>query len=175
MTTNRFNSSRLATEPSAHALFKYWQAFLAFAIAIAVGVAPPSRLIITLPLVLWGIFCLTTVQVRAGREAVEYRRFLRWWSVPYAEVRGCKKSLLPALGYLRLRGCIPPWGKLYFVIARPIFGGCQDQVVPYVSARASGAEPPVYVEPPGSQTPGRDGRRWGAALVVGVLCSLMGP
>lgn len=77
MSTHRYSSNRLATEAPAFALFKYWQALLAFGIAAAVGVTPLPRLMFTLPLVLWGVFCLTTVQVRAGREALEYRRFLK--------------------------------------------------------------------------------------------------
>jgi hypothetical protein len=173
MNTRRYTSSRLATEPLAFALFKYWQALLAFGVATAVGATPVPRLMFTLPLVLWGVFCLTTVQVRAGREALEYRRFLKWRRVPYTVLRACKRSLLPALGYVRFGAFIPPWGKLYFVIARPAFGGGPDQIVPYISARISGAEPPVHVE---SQTPdkrGRNVRSWAAALAVGVLCSLM--
>lgn len=173
MNTHRYTSSRLATEPSAFVLFKYWQALLAFVTATAVGVTPLNRLMFTFPLVLWGIFCLTTVQVRAGREALEYRRFLRWRSLPYTAVRACKRSLLPALGYVALGDFIPPWGRLYFVIARPAFGGGPDQVVPYVSARTSGAEPAVNAEPQAPDGPGRNVRSWAAALAVGVLCSLM--
>lgn len=173
MNTQRYISSRLATEPAAFVLFKYWQALLAFGMAAAVGVAPLSRLLFTLPLVLWGVFCLTTVQVRAGSEALEYRRFLKWRRVTYPGVRACKRSLLPALGYVRLAGFVPPWGRLYFVIARPAFGAGPDQVVPYVNARTSGAEPPVHVESQARDTPGRSVRGWGAALAAGALCSLM--
>jgi hypothetical protein len=173
MTTRRLISSRRATEPSVLVLFKYWQAFLALAMAVALGPTPPLRLVISIPLALWGLFSLTIAEVRASEEVLEYRRFLKWKGVPYETIQECKRSLIPVLGYLKLGSVVPPWGKIYFVSARPIFDHGPDQIVPYVNARMRRREFPMDMETESLDARRQAGRRWALAFATGIMCSLV--
>jgi hypothetical protein len=173
MTTRRFISRRLTSESSALVVFKYWQAFLALAMTLALGLTPPLRLVVSIPLALWGLFCLTTAEVRANGEMLEYRRFLKWKRVPYATIRECKKSLIPVLSYVKLVRFVPPWGKIYFVSVRAIFEHGLDQIVPHVNVRMLGEEFLINTETESLDARRQAGWRWAFAFAAGITCSLV--
>lgn len=154
-------------------LFKFWYALIAFTWAIGLGTSPPARIVLVVPLVLWGIFCVTVAEVRADERVLRYRRFLKWTQIPYEHIRQCKNSWIPGLAYLRLARFIPPWGKVYFAVLRPLFTGSPKDLLAFIHARMAGKEFPL---PPEAQTPEdkrKGARRCALAFVVGILTSFM--
>jgi hypothetical protein len=169
-----FAGYRFRSHPQGAILFKYWQTLIAFAMAIGLGTDPPFRIVVVVPLVLWAIFCLTAAEVRAHDHVLEYRRFLKWTQIPYEHIQQCKNSWIPGLAYFRLARFAPPWGKIYFVIARPLFTGNPKELVAFIDARIAGREFPLA--PDAREAPedkGKGARHCALAFVVGILYSFM--
>jgi hypothetical protein len=134
------------TIPEMAFLFKYVAALIAFFAATLFSTnlsAYPAQIPFLGAFVLAGVFCLTATEVRACEQVLEYRRFLVWKPVQYAEIRECKKSWLPWFGYMRLTRFVPPWGRIYFVIVRPLFAGNPKGLVSLINSRRAGMEAPT--------------------------------
>src|SRR5690349_17536899 len=98
---------------------------------------------LVLPIALWTAFNLSVAQIKAGDQGVRYRRFLKWKGIPYREIRECKVSWAPAMGYMNIGRFVPPWGKIYFVLDGGLhwaFPGGQTKLTALISARAAGEE-----------------------------------
>jgi hypothetical protein len=61
-------------------------------------------------------YCLA-VLVRLNKNVLQFRYFyfLPWKQIRYEDILDCRKSWLPALGVMKLRHYVRPWGKLYFL------------------------------------------------------------
>jgi hypothetical protein len=119
--------------------FKYWAAFILFVSGAVMGGTDlfvyPARIPLVLGLLLGGVFSLTAVEVRAGDDALRYRRFLTWRTIPYAEILDCKLCIWPVYGSLRVTRFVPPWGRIYFVAARSAFAGRPIELVLDINRR----------------------------------------
>jgi hypothetical protein len=119
-------------------LFKYWLAFmtaLAAALFARDLAAYPANLIPFGLLVFWALFLFTAAEVKAHEKTLEYRRFWAWKQISYDQIGQCAASWIPGLGYVRLGRFVPPWGKLYFVTARPAFGGSPRELMEFINER----------------------------------------
>jgi hypothetical protein len=123
-------------------LAKYWAALLLLVSAVVIGgrnlFVHPARIPFVATLVIAGLFCLTAAEVRAEAKILRYRRFLVWKQIPYDEICECRSSLLPGFGYIGLAYFLAPFGRLYFVIARPAFTGNPEELVANINARRAG-------------------------------------
>lgn len=128
------------TMPETAFLVKYLAASIALVPAILSSeglFAHPARIVVVVPLALWGLFCLTAIEVRACEQVLKCRRFLFWRNIPYEEIVQCKDSWNPWFGYLKLTRFVPPWGKVYFVTLRSASGNPRD-LVAYINSRRAG-------------------------------------
>lgn len=62
-----------------------------------------------------GCFFLSVARVKLEHSEVRYRRFFRWYSISYSEIRECGENWV--FGYIRPHHYAVPWGSIYF--ARP--------------------------------------------------------
>jgi len=89
-----------------------------------------------------GLFFFTLALIMPSDHHLEYRRFIRWNKISYNEILVCKRSIIPMVGYVKLRQFVPPWGKLYFVFytpSAPFLGGSeQELMVQYVRDKMAG-------------------------------------
>ena len=77
----------------------------------------PLSLVVSVPLVVAGIFLLMLTRLRPDSSVLAFRRFFRWQEVAYSEVKYCDDNLfLPFIGSLCLRRYVFPFGKVYFGI-----------------------------------------------------------
>jgi hypothetical protein len=105
-------------------VFKYWAAAIlatpAFLMLFGKDLrAYPGQTVLIAPLLLASVFSLTAAEVQVKDERLRYRRFIEWKEVPYPEILACRKCIWPVYGVLKTMPPIPPWRRLYFVIAMP--------------------------------------------------------
>lgn len=98
----------------------------------------PARIPFVAVLAIAGIFCLTAAEVQTEENALKYRRFLVWKQVTYDEICECQDSFLPGFAYVRLVRFVWPWGRLYFVTARPAFTGNPKELAVNINSRRAG-------------------------------------
>lgn len=103
----------------------------------------PARIPFVIALVLVGLFFVTATEVWAREDALKYRRFLFWREIPYEQIVRCDNSWSPWCGYLKLNRFVPPWGKIYFVKARPGFSGDPKELISLINLRRAGVTVPV--------------------------------
>jgi hypothetical protein len=95
----------------------------------------PARMGVLIPLLVWGVFCLTAAEVNAvDQRVLRYRRLLRWKEIPYSQIQQCKDSRIPGFAYLTLAHAVGPWGRLYFVTARPAFTGNPRELAEFINS-----------------------------------------
>jgi hypothetical protein len=127
------------THPQSVFVFKYWAALLLFAAAFFMAgddlFAYPARIPVVLALALWGFFSVTAVEVRIEPNSLMYRRFVRWQAIPYTDIQDARLCLWPVYGFVKSNRFIPPWGRLYFVTARPAFTGNPRNLVLNINSR----------------------------------------
>ena len=68
--------------------------------------------LLSVPFFVAALFFFTIAQVMPCADHLKYRRFRRWISIPYSDVRRCREDGI--FGYLRTISYLPPWGRLYF-------------------------------------------------------------
>jgi hypothetical protein len=68
--------------------------------------------LLSVPFFVAALFFLTVAQVMPRGDHLKYRRFRRWKSIPYSEIRKCQGDWI--YGYIRTSRYLPPWGGLYF-------------------------------------------------------------
>jgi len=165
------------TAPETAFLVKYLAAFIALVPAALSSeglFAYPARIVIIVPLALWGFFCLTATEVQACEQVLKYRRFLFWKQIPYEQIVECKNSWNPWFGYVELVRFVPPWGKIYFVTMRPAFTGNPKELVASINARREGIEPHVLKNGgPADETRKRRPSLYILLGFVGIIISLV--
>jgi hypothetical protein len=134
----------------------------------------PARIAVIIPLMLLGIFCMTSAEVRAGENALKYRRFLSWKQISFEQIVTCENSWNPWFGYLKLDRFVLPWGRLYFVKLRPAFSGDPKGLIEFINSKRAGIERRLPVD--GSNTGENRAKSLGFFiffLFVGFMISLM--
>jgi hypothetical protein len=121
-------------------VFKYWAAaILAIpALLMLFGKdfpAYPGQLVLIVPLLLASVFSLTAAEVHVGDDRLRYRRFRNWKEIPYQEILACRECIWPVYGVLTTMRPIPPWRRLYFVIAIPYFSRQPNPLITSVNNR----------------------------------------
>lgn len=116
----------VGTDPQMGFVFKYWAALVLFVGAFLIAGRDlfdyPARIPLVLALATWGLFSLTAAEVRMSKDSLMYRRFLRWNAVAYSDITECRLCLWAVYGSLRFKRSVKPWGKVYFITARPTPG-----------------------------------------------------
>jgi len=134
----------------------------------------PARIAVIVPLVLLGIFCMTSAEVRAGENALQYRRFLSWKEIPFEQIMTCENSWNPWFGYLSLDRFVLPWGRIYFVKLRPAFTGNPKGLIDFINSKRAGTERRLLVH--GSHASENQAKSMGfftSFVFVGFMISLM--
>lgn len=88
-------------------------------------------------------------------------------------MRECKVSLVPAMGSLKLRRFVPPWGKIYFVLEEPFqwaVPGGETRLTAFISARSAEKPQPEKTRD-GRGVTGKDVLPCVAMAVVGLTFS----
>lgn len=75
-----------------------------------------QRMWIVIPTILILLY-LSAAELRIEGNHTFYRRFLAWRELPQ-DITDVRCSLLPALGYIRFRRFMPPFGVLIFIVER---------------------------------------------------------
>jgi hypothetical protein len=111
-----------AQRPSPVWLIRYWIPLVLFAGAFGILTDgfhslshAKARILVELPFIFFGVFYLSSAELRHKEHDWEYRRFLVWHRIPSIEILSITPSIFPGLGYIRLNHFVGPWGKLYFV------------------------------------------------------------
>lgn len=133
------NQDEFQTNSDVYFVLKLWLPLILLAGMSVVLRQAHHAYALGLPIALWAVFNLSAAQVKAGDQVLKYRRLFRWKQVAYEEIRECKVSWLPALGFLRLRQFVPPWGKVYFVLEAPLqwaVPGGQTGLTTFISSRS---------------------------------------
>ncbi len=135
------------------ALMKFWCPILLFLIAVEL-LQPPvnwARLFLAAWFALAAVFFFTMPVIFATPRNLQYRRFLRWHTINYHEILECKRSVVPLLGYVKLKRFVPPWGRLYFVFhtpSAPFLGRSEQEIVlRYIRNKMAGADAGTEPEP----------------------------
>jgi hypothetical protein len=77
------------------------------------------RLLVGGPVMMWAVFLATTAEVEVSDRGVRYRRFLRWRTIPFAEIRGIRNSWHPGFAEIVLNKPVRRWAKLHFISPDP--------------------------------------------------------
>jgi hypothetical protein len=97
-----------------------------------------------------GLFFFTLALIMPSDHHVQYKRYIRWHKIDYNEILACKQSIIPLVGYVKLKRFVPPWGKLYFVFytpSAPFLGGSERKMmIQYVQDKMAGRDAAVGVE-----------------------------
>jgi hypothetical protein len=89
--------------------------YFVFGVLIFTKLHPVFTGLIALGLFALGSFHLSIARVNPVGHEVKYRRFVRWHSIAYSDVRECGEAWV--FGYIKPRRYVLPWGRIYF--ARP--------------------------------------------------------
>ena len=65
------------------------------------------------------IFLLRCALIELDSDGVRYKRFTRWHKISYSDITQCGFSVVPGVGYLRLRNKKFPFRRLFFVFYHP--------------------------------------------------------
>ena len=108
-------SARENSLTNAAFVFKYWFGLFAcgFGLFLFNRQHPYGTGIVCLGFIILGAFFLSVTRVNLEGKEVRYRRWIRWHSLPYSEIRECGESWV--YGYIRPRRFAFPWGRIYFV------------------------------------------------------------
>jgi hypothetical protein len=171
------NLNRVHRHDSTSALVvKYW---IPAVLLVGVGLLSSGAkhaAVLALPVIALAFFGLCAAEIKPGDADLQYRRFLKWKHVPYAQISECRVSWVPAMGYIRTLRFVPPWGKIYFVLDGPTLEwampGGQTRITAFINARRT---------EPGHEAVNRHDRmrptgliHCGLAAGVGALSSLFG-
>ncbi|OLB40594.1 MAG: hypothetical protein AUH11_01415 [Acidobacteria bacterium 13_2_20CM_57_17] len=95
--------------------FFYWYAaliVLSFPLVLLYQTLRLPNFLLSVPFFVAALFFFTVAQVMPCGNHLKYRRFRRWKSIPYSDIRKCREDWI--FGYLRTSRYLPPWGGLYF-------------------------------------------------------------
>lgn len=73
------------------------------------------RALFNAPLFLAACFLLSIAEVRVANHFLEYRRFIKWTTVPYEQIEHCRISWFPGLAYITLIRSEKNCARVYFV------------------------------------------------------------
>ena len=85
---------------------------LAFPYILPSGSFRLPNILLSVPFLVGSFFFLTVAQVQPSGDHLRYRRFRKWKTIPYSEIRSCRKNWV--FGYLTTTRYLWPWGGLYF-------------------------------------------------------------
>jgi|SRR5579872_439162 len=97
---------------------------------------PVGTGIVSLGLMVVGIFFLSVARVKPEGNALKYRRWFHWKAIPYSEIRECGESWV--FGYVKIRRYVLPWGSIFFARANSsdsLFG-LDKEVISTIRSRA---------------------------------------
>ena len=110
----------------------------------------PQKLWAVLPATVVALY-LTAADLRIENARVWYRRFLSWKDLP-PDVAGARCLPLPALGYIRFRHYLPPFGLLFYIVEReegPFMPFSRTKLMETIVSSQGGEIHAPVAQPPG--------------------------
>lgn len=161
------------------ALLKLWFPLLLWLIAIESFEpnGPAGGFVLVALFAMAGFFLFTLAVIMPTNDNLQYRRFIRWHTINYDEIVECNRSILPVVGYLKLKQFLSPWGKLYFVFSTPsapFFGRSeQGKVLIYIQDKMAG-KVEESASPEENTKTGTSDREGHASMKVCALWAVLG-
>lgn len=144
-----------------------------FVIFVSKGDFLTRGIFLALPFAVAALFGVSVANVEVSGGVLRYRRLLSWRPIPSEEIVDARIEWAPALGSIRLKKFLFPWGRLYFALDRNVepnpFRDAEYPLLTYIRNKEAVSE-----TEPSPETSPKDRavrQKVGIAAVSGVLLS----